>query len=140
MSQIELLKILKVQLVNFLDELIATFPSETDFVIYRIFVKDQLPIVDIMRYIINNLCPHYNMIKQRDEKFFLNYNVLFEKFEEKQSNKANYFKKMWTSGNLDKEEKENIWKWFECFVDIALKYDKSNGGKPEIFFQKEQKD
>lgn len=133
MSDIELLKALKTQLVSFLDELINTFPSETDFVIYRIFVKDQLPITDIMNYIIYNLCPHIDMIKNRDEKFFLNYNILFEKLEEKGNNKVNYFKKLWTSGQLDNENKEIIWKWFECFVTIALKYDKLNNKSVSFF-------
>jgi hypothetical protein len=123
MSDIELLKTLKNQLVDFLDDLITTFPSETDFVIYRIFIKDQLPITDIMKYIINNLCPHIDMIKNRDEKFFLDYNVLFEKLEEKSTSKVNYFKKMWLSGQLSDDDKKTLWEWFECFVNIAKKYE-----------------
>lgn len=121
-SEIEILIQLKTQLVNFLDELIESFPNEPDFVIFRIFVNDRIPISEIMKYITNNLCPLQDMIKNRDEQFFLNHNVLFEKFSENESSKVNHFKRMWTSKDLDKEDKEAIWKWFQSFVFLGNKY------------------
>lgn len=121
-SEIELLSQLKTQLVNFLDELIEIFTKEPDFVIFRIFVNDRLPITDIMKYITTNLCPLQDMIKNKDEKFFLNHNILFEKFDDQQRNKVNHFKDLWLSGNLDNDDKETIWKWFSSFVYIGNKY------------------
>lgn len=121
-SEIEILSQLKTQLVNFLDELIESFPNEPDFVIFRIFVNDRLPIIDIMNYITINLCPLHDMVKSRNENFFLNYNILFEKFNESESTKINRFKSIWISGNLDKDEKEAIWKWFQTFIHIGNKY------------------
>jgi hypothetical protein len=121
-SEIELLTQLKTQLVNFLDELIETFPKEPDFVIFRIFVNDRLPIADIMKYITNNLCPLQDMIKNRDEKFFLNHNILFEKFDEQERSKANHFKDLWLSGTLDNDDKETLWKWFSSFIYLGNKY------------------
>lgn len=121
-SELELLIQLKTQLVNFLDELIESFPNEPDFVIFRIFVNDRIPIADIMKYITTNLCPLQDMIKSRDEQFFLNHNVLFEKFGENENSKVNHFKRMWTSKDLDKEDKEVIWKWFQSFVYLGNKY------------------
>lgn len=122
MSEIEILSALKKGLLSFLDELIATFPTESDFVIFRIFVNDKLPIVDIMEYITQNLVPLKDMVKSRNEAFFLNYNILFEKFDQKQSNKVNKFKSIWTSGNLDADDKNTIWKWFESFIYLGNKY------------------
>jgi hypothetical protein len=122
MSEIEILSQLKTQLVNFLDELIESFPNEPDFVIFRIFVSDRLPILDIMNYITINLCPLQEMVKSRNENFFLNHNILFEKFDETQSSKINRFKSIWISGNLDKDEKETIWQWFQTFIHIGNKY------------------
>ena len=84
-SEIECLTLLKTQMVDFLDELIESFPTEPDFVIFRIFVKDRLPIQDIMEYIVKNLCPLQDMVKNRDEKFFINNNLLFEKFDDKKT-------------------------------------------------------
>jgi len=121
-SEIELLTHLKTQLVNFLDELIESFPKEPDFVIFRIFVNDRLPITDIMKYITINLCPLQDMIKNKDEKFFLNHNILFEKFDDQERNKVNHFKDLWLSGNLDNEDKETMWKWFSSFIYIGNKY------------------
>lgn len=121
-SEIELLTHLKTQLVNFLDELIESFPKEPDFVIFRIFVNDRLPITDIMKYITINLCPLQDMIKNKDEKFFLNHNILFEKFDDQERNKVNHFKDLWLSGNLDNEDKETLWKWFSSFIYIGNKY------------------
>lgn len=122
MSEIEILSQLKKGLLSFLDELIASFPSEPDFVIFRIFVNDKLPIVDIMDYIIYNLLPLQDMVKNRNEKFFMNYNILFEKFDETDTGKVNKFKTIWLSNRLDKDDKETIWKWFQSFIYLANKY------------------
>ena len=121
-SELEILIQLKTQLVNFLDELIESFPQEADFIIFRIFVKDQIPILDIMDYVVGKLCPLQEMIKNKDENFFLNQNILFEKFDEKKSNRVNHFKRLWLSGSIDKEDKETIWKWFSSFIFLGHKY------------------
>lgn len=122
MSELELLRQLKEQLVGFLDELIETFPDEPDFVIFRIFVNDRIPITDIMRYIVVNLCPLQEMVKRRDESFFLDHNILFERFSDAESSKVNHFKKLWTSGGLVDKDKEAIWKWFLTFIYLGNKY------------------
>jgi hypothetical protein len=121
-SELDTLVQLKTQLVNFLDELIDSFPNEPDFVIFRIFVNDKIPIESIMKYITENLCPLQDMVKNKDEQFFLSHNILFEKFSEKESSKVNHFKKLWTSGMLDKDDKEVMWKWFRSFIYLGNKY------------------
>lgn len=121
-SELELLIQLKNQLVSFLDELIESFPTEPDFVIFRIFVKDKIPVVDIMNYITNKIVPLQDMIIKEDENFFLNQNVLFEKLDDNKANKVNHFKKLWLSNNVDKEDKKVIWKWFKSFLYLANKY------------------
>lgn len=122
MSEIELLAKLKKHLVSFLDELIELFPQEKDFVIFRIFVNDQVPITDIMNYITIKLCPLQDMVKSRDENFILNHNILFEKFDQKKSEKVNYFKNLWLSGVLTPHDKEIMWKWLLSFINIGNKY------------------
>jgi hypothetical protein len=121
-TEIELLTQLKTQLVNFMDELIETFPQEPDFVIYRIFINDQIPILDIMNYIISEICPLHDMVKNKDENFFLGRNVLFAKFNDKSTNKVNRFKKLWTSGTLDSEDKEVLWSWFNSIIYLGNKF------------------
>lgn len=121
-TEIELLTQLKIQLVNFMDELIETFPKEPDFVIYRIFINDQIPILDIMNYIVNELCPLHDMVKNKNEAFFLDRNVLFSKFNDKRTDKVNRFKKLWTSGTLDQEDKEVLWSWFNSIIYLGNKF------------------
>lgn len=120
MSEISLLASLKRELVSFLDELIESFPNESDFVISRIFVKDQIPIKDIMMYVVTKLCPLYDQIKNRDEKFFLENNVLFEGFDN--TGKVNHFRNLWLSPNVDNDDREVIWKWVDSLVTIAIRY------------------
>ena len=121
-SELDLLIQLRTQLVAFFDELIESFPDQPDFVIFRIFVKDQIPVVDIMNYIATKLYPLKKMIDARDENFFLNNNILFEKFDEKKSSKVNHFKQLWLSPSVDKEDKKIIWSWFDSFIYLAGKY------------------
>jgi hypothetical protein len=121
-SEIELLSQLKTQMVNFFDELIDSFPEEPDFVIFRIFIKDQIPITDIMNYISVNIVPYQEMIKKRDSAFFLNNNILFEKLDDHKNSKVNHFRKLWLSSKVDEEDRRVIWAWFDSFIYLANKY------------------
>jgi len=121
-TKIELLLQLKTQLVNFLDELIDSFPKEADFVIFRIFVKDQTPIELIMNYVVEKLVPLQDLVKKRDEKFFLNNNIFFEEFSNEKMHRVLHFKSLWQSGTLDEDDKDAIWRWFSIFIAIGNKY------------------
>lgn len=118
-SQIDLLNKLKNNLLIFIDELISILPSESDLVLVRFFIKDHVPIADVMTYISNKLLPLDNYVKAKDDRFFLEHQVLFEELRDEQ-NKVNYFKNVWT--NLDEDNKEVIWNWFALFLNIAKKY------------------
>lgn len=121
-NKTELLVLLKNQLVSFLDELIDSFPKETDFVIFRIFLNNQIPIEDVMNYIVNKLLPNQEMIKTKDDAFFLNNNILFGDFNSDKMKKVNHFKEMWQSSEVDNEDRNVIWRWFSSFINIASKY------------------
>lgn len=111
------------QMVSFFDEIIEQFPKEGDFVIIRIFLKDRLPVEQIMKRFINNVLPCKQQIKKRDEKFFLNdINLYSDASKTYGSEKVNYFKKLWTTGSLDKEDKIIIWKWIDLFVLLSERY------------------
>ena len=120
--ELELLIQLKNGLVNFLDELIESFPDEPDFVIFRIFVKDQIPISNVMDYIVTTLLPLQNMVKERNDDFFLNNNILFDNFEQANTSKINHFKRLWLSERVDDEDRNVIWSWFDSFLYLANKY------------------
>ena len=122
MSEIQVLSEFKNGLISFFDELIDQFPYEGDLLIIRIFLKDQIPIEDVIN-IFNNAVNKENgklkeMIKKRNEIFFLENNI-FDSFSK---NKVMHFKKLWRSGVLDDEDKKVIWKWIDSFVYLGDKY------------------
>ena len=121
MTEIKILKEFKNSLITFVDELITQFPEEGDLVIIRIFLKDQVPIEDIMNHIIHMILPLKQLVVNKDETFFLENNVLFSALN---SGKVNHFKKLWRSGRLDNDDKDVVWKWMTSFIFLAEKYQK----------------
>lgn len=112
----------KKQLTIFFDELIGQFPTEGDLIVIRLFLTNQMPIQDIMdifvRTLNNNDREFKLMIKARDEKFFLDHDI----FDTISKQKSGHFKKLWSSGQLDQEDKEIMWKWLDTFVYLSEKY------------------
>lgn len=124
MSAVQLLNILKTQLLLFFDELIAILPEEKDFLVIRFFIKDQVPITVVMDYIIRKIVPLEQHILEKNEAFLLQNQILFEDLRQHDS-KVNYFKRLWEQSS-DEENKKAIWNWFEYFVSIGKKYQKLN--------------
>lgn len=121
-TEIDLLLQLKNQLVSFFDELIESFPNETDFIVFRIFIKDRIPITDIMKYICTFLCPLKKQVEEKDEKFFIEHDLLFDQFDEGRIKKVNHFKNLWLSPNVNDEDRITLWNWFQSFICIGNKY------------------
>ncbi len=121
---IRILAIFKQQFVKFLDELIAQFPQEPDLVIVRIFMKDQVPIADVMCHIICEVLPHEKAIGERNEDFFLKDNELFRELN---PDTVVHFKRLWTSKNLEADDRDAIWRWFDAFIMLAKRYQKAIG-------------
>jgi hypothetical protein len=125
MSEIEILKQFKNTLICFLDELIGQFPSEGDLVIFRIFLKDRVPIENILNFFVHRILPLKKMVIERDEDFFLNKCELFESFDSNEKkNKVTRFKKLWRSPLLDDDDKRVVWEWFDSFIFLSEKYQK----------------
>ena len=122
MSKTQVLTEFKTGLISFFDELIDQFPQEGDLVMFRIFLKDQILIEDVM-LIFNNAMNKDNgylkkMCKERNETFFLENNV----FDSISKLKITHFKKLWRSGSLDEEDKKVVWRWIDSFIYLGDKY------------------
>jgi hypothetical protein len=115
----EILKLFKEQLIDFLDELISQFPKEGDFVFLRILVKDRVPIKDIMVHTKTILESCKQMINERDEEFFLRNESIFSVADK---DRVNYFKKIWSSNDIDDDIKTCIWSWVDLFLQLSEKY------------------
>ena len=124
------LKLFENAIVSFLDELIDQFPTETNLIFARIFLKDQIPIKTTMTNFIIKLEQNNGllktMIQNKNDKFFLENNVFCIGDSGQYqigNNTVNHFRGIWQS-NLDRDDRNTIWKWFESFVLLAEKYKK----------------
>lgn len=121
----DLLVEFKKQLISFFDELIEQFPSESDFIVIRIFLKDQIPIKTIMDtfifYMNKNDQEFKKMVKHRNDAFFLEHNI-FDAFGK---SGVNNIKSLWLSEQIDDETKTVIWQWVDMFVGLSDRYAKS---------------
>jgi len=111
----------KKNLIIFMDELIEQLPQEPDIVICRIFLKNQVPIEDVIGYFIRKILPLKAYVGKRDDRFFMQHNILFGKLDK---NKVNHFKRLWSSSSFDEDDREVIWSWFEFFITLSEKYQK----------------
>lgn len=106
-------------LINFLDELIEQFPHNKYFLTARIHVKDVIPITTVINYFIQYILPYKEYIAKRDAEFFMNNSEFYSKFDK---DMINDFKKLWRSNQLDKEDRQILWKWIDSFVFLLEKY------------------
>lgn len=112
----------KTSLVSFFDELIEMFPDESQFVMFRILIKDQLPITIVMDQFIQTVLPLRDTIKKRDDRIFTESDALYFGMNKSETD---VFRRIWSSPQLDREDRAAIWKWLDAFVLIADKYIKA---------------
>ena len=125
-NKLTLMQKFRDQLVTFLDEIIDQFPTECDFVLIRMFIKDQIPVHDILGRFIRDILPLKEHVEKREETFFLN-NTLLYTGGNISDEKINHFQELWQSDKLDSEDRETIWTWMECFIKISDCYFKKYG-------------
>jgi hypothetical protein len=124
MSKIELLRLFKENLSGFLETLTEQFPKENDFKILKIIVRDQMPVEESLKIFSKTILPYSQMVLSKDDTFFLEKCGSILGGFDVNSNKVDHFKRIWTSGQLDDEDKENLWMWFKLFLNIAEQYSK----------------
>jgi len=118
-KKVKILQNLKEKIIEFLDQLYQLLPTERDLISLRLMFMDQIPMEDAMEIMINRVYPHAAMIESRNEKFFLECTDIFEGIGE---HKVSYFKQLWQSPQLDEQDKEDLWVWFNYFLKMVRKY------------------
>jgi len=112
----------KKQLCSFFDEIIEQFPEESDFIVAKMFVSNQIPIKDAMEGFNSFMSSDDNkiksMVKERNEKFFIDESP----FSFMSRDRNDKLSEIWRSGRLDDEDKEVIWNWVDSFISIGEKY------------------
>lgn len=112
-------------LVQFLDELIEQFPTEPNFVIIRIFIKDQVPVTDVIGRFIRDLLPFREQAQKRDDNFFIEHHFLYMNENEMNAigkKNVDHFTQLWLSDRLDNNDRQIIWDWIDIFMEFANKY------------------
>ena len=128
MSEIGYLRDFKTQMVNFIDELIEQFPQEATFVLIRIFIKDKIPVHDVLGRFMRDCLPYKDFVDKKDEVFFLNSDIIYQAYVNddtvQEDEDINRFRQLWESDQLDDDDREVIWAWMDLFFKLAMSYHK----------------
>ena len=118
-KKFELLIKFKNVLLEFIDELVQQFPNDSDIVMCRIFIKDQIPTQTIMDTFVKYFIPQKELILNQDVLFFT---MGTSDFCTALKLNTNIFEKIWYSGTLDDEDKQVIWQWITSLYKMVDKY------------------
>ena len=126
-SEVQALQAFHKNIVIFCDELIEMFPNEPDFVVYRIMVKDRVPITEIVQHMSTYLLPEKEFIKNALKSatngnimpFTDRINQLFSEFGGEKYSEAKNYKQLFEQ--MDDDSKIAIWKWLLAFIHLLEK-------------------
>jgi hypothetical protein len=115
---LEGVKKFKVILLQFIDELVQMFPSDSDIVLCRILIKDQIPIEAVLNIFVKYFINHIDMIENRDESFF---STGTDEFCQALKLRSNIFHRIWFLENLDADDKATLWEWIVSISKLVQK-------------------
>ncbi|ALH07007.1 hypothetical protein PMV_309 [Port-miou virus] len=110
---------LKQQVNGMLDDLRDVFEDEpekkADVLLVKIFFSN-IPPEKLMQHFVAYVLPHENRIKKREEKFFIDNTDLWKGLPE---GKVRMVSEMWVTGRLSKDDKQMMWDYFDCFIELS---------------------
>jgi len=112
------------QMIKFVDELIEQFPSYSEFVIFRIFLKNQMSPERLMKTFMKNAYPHKEDVYNKNDKVF---EVMDETITLLTNEKKKTFQTLWKSDAIDDDDRDIIWQWMKLFTKLCDKYHKKFG-------------
>ena len=119
----------KNNMLKFIDELIELCPDRGEFFMVKVFVRDNVPLQEIIERFADIVLPYTAQIKEKNQDFFLTTTALqdsmtcFEYMRENDNGKMliESTRKLW-SEKFDEDDKNACWKWLNLFVILAKKY------------------
>ncbi len=127
MNKGELIRLFKDRLEAFLNVLIDQFPKEKDLVMLQLVVRGNMLDTEKALYNFTTIIlPHKEMVIKKDEDFFLTKcgSLLSGSLVKVKADTVDHFKRIWLSGTLTENDRENLWRWFKLFLNIAIEFDK----------------
>jgi hypothetical protein len=115
MGQGELLKLVKQQLIVFIDELIDVIPEQDDLHVVKLIVREQLLDSEIMEFLVSKILPLEDLIRKRDCENLCRSIQMF-------SPKVSKYIIIWETA--DEENRNIVWEWLNHFMELAKKYKK----------------
>ena len=106
--------------IRFIDELVEQFPEVTTLHFVRIFLKDRCEPFKLIENYIKYILPEKALIDARDDSFFLHAQWL-DKLTKK-GIQISALRDIWLSNHIDNSDKEMIWKWYDVFNVLSLRY------------------
>lgn len=107
----------KENLLEFFSELVIQFPKEADLILLRILLKEMSADVLISKFI-KDILHLKDKVTKRDSTFFLENKILYIGADQ---TKTDHLKKLWQQ-NIDEEDRECIWEWFDVLIKISEEY------------------
>ncbi len=111
----------KENLLEFFSELVVQFPKEADLILMRMIFKEMSADLLVNRFI-KDILHLKDKVIQRDSTFFLENRLLYVDAKLDES-KTNHFKQLWQS-NIDDEDRDTIWEWFDVLITISEEYNR----------------
>lgn len=119
----------KNNMLKFIDELIDLCPDRGEFFMVKVFVRDNVPLPEIIERFADIVLPYTSQIKEKNQDFFLTTTALYDSmtgFEYMRENDNGKMliestRKLW-SEKFDDDDKNACWKWLNLFVILAKKY------------------
>lgn len=119
LGQFEILSLFKSNCLSFLDSLIEIFPDEGEILAARILFENHIPVEECIRQFAFRTLPYKEMIKTRNEKFFMTDNEIFSGSDQQ---KVVTWRQLWNSKRLDNDDRTRIWEWADLFLTLAENY------------------
>jgi hypothetical protein len=114
----EYVSIFKQHCIQFVDALIELFPEESDLFVARFILKDQLTPEQMVEGFSVYVEPFVDMIRDRNEAFFMERSQDSTAPEWVQV-KVTRIKELWTSPQLDDDNKGAIWEWVHLLATLG---------------------
>jgi hypothetical protein len=122
LSKIDILRIFKDNLLDFLDDLVNHFPHESDFVMLQLVCSDS-PIEPIIDKFSKIIIPYKKMVEEENEVFFLEKcSTILKDIKSLNTDKIDHFKRIWTSPRMTRDDKKQMFRWFKLFLSLSVQW------------------
>ena len=124
LSNVDILKHFKENVIRCLDNLIELFPYEKSLIGFRVVFETGISLDDVMKLFAVKIIPLGKMVRAKSNAFFLDDR---RAFRIKLGDIEVGWKAMWQSKSLDSDNRLMLWQYMNLFLGLAEMYAKNQG-------------